>query len=460
MLIATYEGVCVGFEHIMMLVGVAAVITALVGGESKILSVTVVGHLSDGVRISLGLFGALCIGFGAFIGFIFQDDGTEETRTSGVQSTDISASTDPPSSSADAPTESEPTIASTERPTATDALSEPSEETDGDVTDEPRPTATEPPPSSDPELESQLASNEFEWRSEAGELLATSVSLTGHSDAVTTVEFAGDGSTVLTASFDHTARLWSAADGSQLALFEHDDAVNAAIMTRGQEAILTGSSDGVMKRWDGSSYALLSESEFERNIYAFDFSAPYLVSALAGARPNLAGEDAESSYNLGDGSSQAFSVDFSPSGAEVATGSVDGSARVYSTTDGSEIANYASGGGVAKVAYAPDGEHLVTAASDGQVNLLDLATGEVVMSAFEPGQSGASLSADMQLLATGGDDGTLRIWDVATGAVAIELYVCPEGGPIADVAFSPVDDRVVVAAAACGENVSHIFTLE
>ena len=60
---------------------------------------------------------------------------------------------------------------------------------------------------------------------------AASVQLTAsfqHKDAVHDAAFSPDGARILTASADKTAKLWDTASGKQIASFEHQDAVRGA----------------------------------------------------------------------------------------------------------------------------------------------------------------------------------------------------------------------------------------
>ena len=65
------------------------------------------------------------------------------------------------------------------------------------------------------------------------------------------VSFSPDGSQVLTASADHTARLWDAATGSALTPpLRHNDAVRVASFGAGGRSIVTGSHDNTARVWN------------------------------------------------------------------------------------------------------------------------------------------------------------------------------------------------------------------
>ena len=70
------------------------------------------------------------------------------------------------------------------------------------------------------------------------------------------------------------------------------------------------------------------------------------------------------------------------------------------------------------MAFSPDGKTLASGSNDGTVRLWDVATGRPI---GEPltGHTGlvysVAFSPDGKTLASGSGDGTVRLWDVATG---------------------------------------------
>ena len=145
------------------------------------------------------------------------------------------------------------------------------------------------------------------------------------------------------------------------------------------------------------------------------------------------------------------SVAFSSDGHTLASGSDDGSVRLWDVADPAHprlLSQPLTGTGiaaVASVAFSPDGHTLASGDDDGTIRLWDVADPAHPRPLGQPpvigGAAVASVafSPDGHMLASGDDDGIIRLWDVADPAHPRPLGqpLASGGAAVASVAFSP-----------------------
>src|SRR5262249_43936641 len=144
-----------------------------------------------------------------------------------------------------------------------------------------------------------------------------------------------------------------------------------------------------------------------------------------------------------------IALDFSRDGKLLASGSRDGTARIWSTETweamqtlrnpdkGGLWGNFAM---VDDVALSPDGKTLAIASRGGNVYLWDVATGKLLeaLKGHSNAVQAVVFSPDGRTLASGGQDQTVRLWNVATRRELMQLDPGNVGlGNVATLAFSP-----------------------
>ncbi len=197
--------------------------------------------------------------------------------------------------------------------------------------------------------------------------------LRGHTDTIYSAEFTRDGHTLLTASDDGTARVWSLADGSSTALRGHDDDVYRARFSPDDRLAVTASRDGSRRVWP-----------FVRD-YATLYVEPRGLDSLelVGDRAITTTKSSVSSWDLVTGTREPLVA--------------------WSTSLG-------------KGQASPDGRHAVTFGTAWTLELHGAdGAPPIVLKGHRALISHVEWSRDGKALFSSSYDGTLRGWDPATG---------------------------------------------
>jgi WD40 repeat protein len=226
-----------------------------------------------------------------------------------------------------------------------------------------------------------------------------------HPDFVYSVAFSPDGRTALTGCGDGQARLWDLATGQRIGpLLKHSERILAAAFSPDGTLILTGSEDKTAKLWDTATGTTL-----------FNFEHPHIVR----------------------------SVDFSYSGKTVLTGCDDHKARMWSTATGEPYGpEFTHRGRVLAVAFTNVGKFAVTGSSDRTAQVWHVVSGEPLGPPLEHEDEvfAVAFSPDGKTILTSCEDGTTRLWENGSG---IALGCLRHHRRVRAAAFSP-DGKMVL----------------
>ncbi len=139
-------------------------------------------------------------------------------------------------------------------------------------------------------------------------------------------------------------------------------------------------------------------------------------------------------------------VAFSPDGGRLATGGLDGTAKVWDTSGTGKVAVLEGHAArVAGIAYSQDGKRIATASWDATARIWDSSSGQSLLTLR--GHAGpvvaTAFSPDGTHLATASSEGTAKVWDTASGQNLLTLS--SGSGAIYGVAFSPDGKRLATA---------------
>jgi WD40 repeat protein len=98
--------------------------------------------------------------------------------------------------------------------------------------------------------------------------------LRGHEGFVNSAAFSPDGTRIVTASFDNTARLWDGTTGKEIAVLRgHEGFVNSAAFSPDGPHIVTVSADKTVRLWDGETGKEITVLRgHESDVYSAAFS--------------------------------------------------------------------------------------------------------------------------------------------------------------------------------------------
>jgi WD40 repeat protein len=276
--------------------------------------------------------------------------------------------------------------------------------------------------------------------------------LSGHTERVFDAEYSPDGTHIVTAAADMTARIWDVATGAELLrLSGHTDRIFAARYSPDGTRIVTASRDKTARVWDvKTGRTLLTLSGHADRIDSATYSPDGAQILTASWDHTARLWDARTGAEIRRLSGHVdvlYSAAFSPDGARIVTASQDKTARIWDARTGHTIKVLAGHGDyVTAAAFSPDGSRIVTASADRTARLWDARSGApiAVLSGHGDVVYSVGFSPDGTRIVSGSWDKTARIWDAASGAALAVLR--GHGATVAAAHYSPDGAHIVTAS--------------
>ena len=256
------------------------------------------------------------------------------------------------------------------------------------------------------------------WDANTGRVMH---SLIGHRDSVNSCAFNPSGEVLVSASSDATLAVWSVTSGAQMFTLEtvtikdgvssqkadkpkgHSDAVNDCCFSPDGKSIVSASSDHTLKLWGMPEPTLLGTLE-RRESWDKATETNQIVEGHLGAVNACA---------------------FSPNGNWILSASSDYTLIVWDTTSRAHLRSLRDHSKpVNACAFRPDGKGIVSASSDGTLKTWESDSGTVLrtLRGHSDIVNGCCLSPDGELIVSASDDKTLKVWGVHSGRCLTTFY--------------------------------------
>jgi cytochrome c len=217
--------------------------------------------------------------------------------------------------------------------------------------------------------------------------------LEGHTAPIAALAVSPDGTTLASASWDQTVRLWPLAGGAPRVLEGHTQNVNGVAFAPDGRTLVSVSYDQSLRIWPLAGSA-----------------SPVVVTMPGPLNAVAIGSD-----------------------GEIAAGGADG--RLYFLSrDGARVGDVAAGPRpVISIAISPDRALVAAAGIGGTVAVIDRKTRDLARTLVGPGLPVWSVAflPDSRTLLTGGADNIIRRWNAVTGEPVDPLLLEKQGDPLA-----------------------------
>jgi uncharacterized delta-60 repeat protein len=290
---------------------------------------------------------------------------------------------------------------------------------------------------------------------------------------VNSVAFSRDGKYVVSGGcdkegFDFTCtqdsiRIWEAGTGEEIVRMTHDGAVNSVAFSPDGKYVVSGSNDKTARVWEINTGKEIARMTYEGavNSVAFSPDGKYVLSGGCSQINHNTGDCTQGSAHVWGTATgieiarmtqyaAVTSIAFSGDGRYVASASYSNIAFIWEALTGKEIARMVHDSYVFSIAFSPDSKYVVSGGCDiltqsctqGSARVWAAATGkEIARMTYDGAVKSVAFSPDGKYVVSGSWDNTARVWGAGTGK---EIARITHDGAVNSVVFSP-DGKYVVS---------------
>jgi WD40 repeat protein len=252
-----------------------------------------------------------------------------------------------------------------------------------------------------------------------------SIDLPSRTAKITALAFSPDSEQILTGYADYSVRIWNR-HGTQLQNLGnqtgHTGAISSVQFDKSGERALSASWDGTVIVWDLKTGKSLAVLRGQPAVFAATFSPDgrWVLCGYADSSAQIWRSDGKGTPSRLDGHTKPVtSVAFSPAGTKVVTGSEDLTARIWSvrlddgSTVGSPTVLRGHAGAVRAVAFSSDSSKIITASDDGTARVWWAESREPrILGQHEKTVQSVAFSPDGKMVVSSSDDQSVRVWNL------------------------------------------------
>ena len=277
----------------------------------------------------------------------------------------------------------------------------------------------------------------------------------GRAAGVLSVAFSPDGGRVAAADWHGNLRVFDRATGGLVHRFHHAEPAQSVAWVS-ERALAVATRDGGVVHWQLGASPSARRHELPSDAVASHPGTSRLAAAGGGRLVLLDASAGElvRDVEVDSAPTDVAAMSFSPAGDLLAIGSAE--IEVRDSLTGARISGDDSADRTVALAWSVDGTRLATGHADGEIRLLDPATGDEVgrLAGRNAPPAGVAFTRDGALLVAGRGGG-VSVWDTARG-----VAVTPVGAAVAATADLALSQDGRTLAIALGNDLVELITLD